>query len=78
MVVTLVAVCHALAITMIALDVPPWVAYWAVVVLAGGLAAVMLLRARAKARSKRGQPLAALKRATSDASWAAERAQDAV
>lgn len=66
MVVTLVAVCHALAITMVALGLPPWAAYWIVVVLASGVAALMLLRAKAKARSTRGRPGAALERATSD------------
>src|SRR5690349_12608042 len=58
MVVLLVAICHALAITAIALGAPPWAAYWGVAVLAGVVAALMVLRARAKARSKRGQPLA--------------------
>jgi hypothetical protein len=78
MVVTLVAVSHALAITMIALGLPAWAAYWVVVVLAAGVAGVMLLRARGKAKSKRGKPRDALERATSDAAWVADRAQDAV
>lgn len=78
MVVTLVAVSHALAITMIALGLVAWAAYWLVALLAGGLAAAMLMRARANAKSKRGRPAAALERATSDASWVAERAQDTV
>lgn len=67
MVVTLVAVCHALAITMVALGVPAYLAYWGVAVLATGLALVMRARAKRIADNRRGQPGAALARAKDDA-----------
>jgi Flp pilus assembly protein TadB len=67
MVVTLVAVSHALAITLVALGAPPWAAYWGVAVLAGAVALLMIRRARARTRVDRGRPGAALERAASDA-----------
>ena len=76
MVVTLVAVSHAIAITLIAVGLVPWAAYWLVAVAAGGLAGGLLLRSRAKAKLAKGHPKAALERATSDAAWVADRAED--
>ncbi len=67
MVVTLVAVCHALAITLVALGVPAYLAYWGVALLATGIALVMRARARRIADNRRGQPVAALERAKADA-----------
>lgn len=76
MVVTLVAVSHAMAITLIAIGLAPWAAYWLVAVIAGGLAGALRLRSRAKAKQAKGQPKAALERATTDAAWVADRAED--
>jgi len=67
MVVTLVAVCHALAITMVALGVPAYFAYWIVAALATGIALLMRARAKRIAENRRGQPVAALERAKADA-----------
>lgn len=76
MVVTLIAVSHALAITLIRLGLVPWASYWLVAVAAAGIAGLMLLRARNRAKHSKGHPKDALKRARHDAAWVAERAGD--
>lgn len=78
MVVTLVAVSHALAITLVALGLAAWAAYWLVAVVAAGFALAMVRRHSDHARQANGQPKAALERATSDAAWVANRAEKVV
>lgn len=78
MIAASIMVLLAIAVSLVALGLAPWIAYWIVAALAAGILVVMVRRAANATKHAAGDPAKALERAKHDAAWLADRASDAV
>lgn len=79
MIAASVMVLIAIAVTLVAVGLEPWAAYWIVAAVAVLVLVLMAKRAgSAKQGAAGGDPAKALERAKDDAAWLADRASDAV